>query len=37
MHLLMAASFVATLPVLIVFLVAQRLFVKGIVFSGIKG
>jgi multiple sugar transport system permease protein/sn-glycerol 3-phosphate transport system permease protein len=37
MHLLMAASFLATLPVLIVFLLAQRLFVKGIVFSGIKG
>jgi multiple sugar transport system permease protein/sn-glycerol 3-phosphate transport system permease protein len=37
MHLLMAASFMATLPVLAVFLIAQRLFVKGIVFSGIKG
>ncbi|MEA2515863.1 MAG: multiple sugar transport system permease protein [Thermomicrobiales bacterium] len=37
MHLLMAASFLTTLPVLIVFLLAQRLFVKGIVFSGIKG
>jgi ABC-type glycerol-3-phosphate transport system permease component len=37
MHLLMAASFLATIPVLIVFFLAQRLFVKGIVFSGIKG
>jgi len=37
MHLLMAASFLATVPVLAVFLLAQRLFVKGIVFSGIKG
>jgi ABC-type glycerol-3-phosphate transport system permease component len=37
MHLLMAASFLATVPVLVVFLLAQRLFVKGIVFSGIKG
>jgi ABC-type glycerol-3-phosphate transport system permease component len=37
MHLLMAASFIATLPVLIVFLISQRLFVKGIVFSGMKG
>jgi len=37
MHLLMAASFLATVPVLIVFFLAQRLFVKGIVFSGIKG
>ncbi len=37
MHLLMAASFLATLPVMIVFFIAQRLFVKGMVFSGIKG
>ena len=37
MHLLMAASFVATVPVLVIFLVAQRLFIRGIVFSGIKG
>jgi ABC-type glycerol-3-phosphate transport system permease component len=37
MHLLMTASFISTLPVLVIFLVAQRLFVKGIVFSGIKG
>ena len=33
----MAASFLATLPVMIVFFIAQRLFVKGMVFSGIKG
>jgi ABC-type glycerol-3-phosphate transport system permease component len=37
MHLLMAASFLATLPVLIVFFWAQRLFIQGIVFSGVKG
>jgi multiple sugar transport system permease protein/sn-glycerol 3-phosphate transport system permease protein len=37
MHLLMAASFLTTVPVLVIFLLAQRLFVKGIVFSGIKG
>jgi len=37
MHLLMAASFLATVPVLIVFFIAQRQFVKGIVFSGLKG
>ena len=37
MHLLMAASFLATIPVLLVFFLAQRLFVKGIVFSGLKG
>ncbi len=37
MHLLMAASFIATIPVLLVFFVAQRLFIRGIVFTGIKG
>jgi len=37
MQLLMAASFLATVPVLIVFFLAQRLFIQGIVFSGIKG
>ncbi len=37
MHLLMAASFMATVPVLIVFFWAQRLFIQGIVFSGMKG
>jgi multiple sugar transport system permease protein/sn-glycerol 3-phosphate transport system permease protein len=37
MHLLMAASFMATLPVLFVFFFAQRLFIQGIVFSGVKG
>src|SRR5262249_34994758 len=36
MHLLMAASFVSTLPVMVVFFIAQRLFVKGMAFSGIK-
>ncbi|MFL5761138.1 MAG: carbohydrate ABC transporter permease [Thermomicrobiales bacterium] len=35
--LLMAGSVVATLPVLIVFLVFQRHFVKGIAMSGMKG
>jgi len=37
MHLLMAASFLATLPVLVVFFLAQRLFIQGIVFTGLKG
>jgi ABC-type glycerol-3-phosphate transport system permease component len=37
MQLLMAASFLATLPVLIVFFLAQRFFIRGIVFTGIKG
>lgn len=35
-HLLMAASMVATLPLLIVFFVAQRKFVEGISMSGLK-
>jgi ABC-type glycerol-3-phosphate transport system permease component len=37
MQLLMAASFMATVPVLIVFFLAQRFFIRGIVFTGIKG
>lgn len=37
MQLLMAASFMATVPVLVVFFVAQRFFIRGIVFTGIKG
>lgn len=37
MHLLMGASFIATLPVLIIFFLAQRLFMRGIVFTGVKG
>lgn len=37
MQLLMAASFMATIPVLIVFFLAQRFFIRGIVFTGIKG
>ncbi|MXZ24327.1 MAG: carbohydrate ABC transporter permease [Caldilineaceae bacterium SB0665_bin_21] len=36
-HLLMAASVVVTVPVLIVFFAAQRYFVQGIAFSGLKG
>jgi multiple sugar transport system permease protein len=36
-HLLMAASFTATIPIIIVFFVFQRQFVRGIVMSGIKG
>jgi len=37
MHLLMAAVTVSLLPPLILFLAAQRYFVRGIVMSGIKG
>ncbi len=36
-HLLMAASFTATLPIIVIFFVFQRQFVQGIVLSGIKG
>ena len=36
-HLLMAASFVAIVPCLIVFCYAQRFFVQGLVFTGVKG
>ncbi|MFH1761027.1 MAG: carbohydrate ABC transporter permease [bacterium] len=36
-HLLMAASMIALLPVLIVFFLGQKYFIKGIVLSGSKG
>lgn len=36
-HLLMAAAFTATLPIVIIFFIFQRQFVQGIVLSGIKG
>lgn len=36
-HLLMAASLVVLLPCLIIFIFAQKYFVKGIALSGIKG
>ena len=36
-HLVMAASMVAILPVLILFFVAQRYFVRGIVMTGLAG
>lgn len=37
MSLIMAATVTATLPLLIIFLVAQKYFIRGIVLSGIKG
>ena len=37
LHLLMAASFLSILPLLILFTVAQKRFIQGIVFTGIKG
>ncbi len=36
-HLMMAAIVVATLPMLIVFLLAQKQFIEGITLSGLKG
>ncbi len=36
-HLLMAASIMMTLPVIILFFIGQRQFVRGVVMSGIKG
>lgn len=36
-HLLMAASLMTTLPPVIVYFLAQRYFIQGIVFTGIKG
>ena len=36
-HLLMAASLLSMLPVLILFFVAQRYFIQGVVFTGLKG
>jgi multiple sugar transport system permease protein len=35
--LLMAASLVAMLPLILTFFVAQRHYVQGIVFTGVKG
>jgi ABC-type glycerol-3-phosphate transport system permease component len=36
-HYLMAASTVAMLPVIILFFLAQKYFIQGIVFTGVKG
>jgi ABC-type glycerol-3-phosphate transport system permease component len=36
-HLLMAASLIVAAPMILLFFVAQRYFVRGIVMSGIKG
>jgi multiple sugar transport system permease protein/sn-glycerol 3-phosphate transport system permease protein len=37
MHLMMAVAFVALIPPLLLFFFAQRLFIQGIVFTGVKG
>jgi multiple sugar transport system permease protein len=34
---LMAATVVATLPVIVVFSLGQRLLVRGVAFTGLKG
>jgi multiple sugar transport system permease protein len=34
---LMAASLVTTLPVIVIFFLAQRYFVEGITLGGVKG
>ena len=36
-HLLMAASIIMTVPVILIFFIGQRYFVRGVVMSGIKG
>ncbi len=36
-HLLMAAAVIMTLPVILLFFIGQRYFVRGVVMSGIKG
>ena len=36
-HLLMAASVIMTVPVVLIFFIGQRYFVRGVVMSGIKG
>jgi multiple sugar transport system permease protein len=36
-HLIMAAASLATIPVLLVFVIFQRQIIKGVVLSGLKG
>jgi len=36
-HLLMAASLLSTLPVLLIYIIAERQFVRSITFTGLKG
>jgi ABC-type glycerol-3-phosphate transport system permease component len=36
-HLLMAAAIIMTLPIIVLFFIGQRSFVRGVVMSGIKG
>jgi ABC-type glycerol-3-phosphate transport system permease component len=36
-HLLMAASVVTAIPCIVLYFVAQRYFIQGVVFTGLKG
>ena len=36
-HYMMAASTVAVIPMIIIFFFAQRYFIEGITFTGLKG
>jgi len=36
-HLLMAAAVITTIPVILIFFLGQRYFVRGVIMSGIKG
>lgn len=36
-HLLMAASVLATLPLILIFFVARRRFMEGIALTGLRG
>ena len=36
-HLMMAAATVAVVPMIVMFFFAQRYFIEGMTFSGIKG
>ncbi|MDQ3613439.1 MAG: carbohydrate ABC transporter permease, partial [Chloroflexota bacterium] len=36
-HLIMAAAAMATIPVIIVFVIFQRQIIKGIALTGVKG
>jgi len=37
LNLLMAASMMSVLPMIVIFFFAQRYFIEGITFSGLKG
>jgi multiple sugar transport system permease protein/sn-glycerol 3-phosphate transport system permease protein len=37
MHLLMAMAIIIVIPCILVYFFAQRLFIQGVVFTGVKG